>query len=453
MKLLPASLSGRLYLAAVVFIVAALVLAGIANGLILRRFVIGQIDQRLDRQIETVSEALLPGPGGTVGIGDVAEQPPFDRPLHGWYWQVRYPGGVLPSPSLAGVPPPQLPPPPPFWNWGLFGLAAPADGPGPNGQDLHWRMIRRMVGAVPVTVAVSAPADAVRRPMIEALFPLFVALAIIGLALLAAMFWQVRVGLRPLRTLRERLSDIRAGRSEALPEGQPCEIAPLAEEVNLLLAENAQGLARARRHLANLAHGLKTPLATMQLALERTSDPVAAAALEDQVAAMDRLVRHHLARARTAALEKAPIRARSELSPRLSDIVAMMGSLYAERRLRFDLEVQDGLAAAVEAQDFDEIFGNLLDNACKWAKGRISVSARSAGRVAIVSVEDDGAGLQDERAAEMLRPGSRMDEATPGHGFGLPIAVELAELYGGSLKLCRSKLGGLAAEVTLPVAM
>ncbi|BCG81207.1 sensor histidine kinase [Mesorhizobium sp. 113-3-3] len=469
MRLIPRSLAGRLRLAAIVAIVAALLLAGIAIALILQRFVISQIDQRLDGQVFAIAGSLERDGDGRLTVKSALNGPPFDRPGSGWAWQAVGPNVEIVSASLAGHAAMKLPPVHPgrFDNIpglpDLFGalrsLGRPrsADGAGADGQTLHWRILDVPVGAETVIVAATAPYRAIYGPLRDALLPLALALALLGLLLVGAMLAQVRLGLRPLTSLRAGLADIRAGRRSALSTDQPSEILPLVEEVNSLLANNAEGLARARRHVANLAHGLKTPLAALGLALEKRPAGAMAravpgadvAAMRAQLELMERLIRHHLARARAAALA-GPARSSTNVAERLTDLTGMMANVHRERGLTFEVSAASDVAVASEMQDFDEILGNLLDNACKWARSRIIVSANTDESRVIIDIDDDGPGLDATAMPEVMRPGRRIDEATPGHGFGLPIAAELVELYGGSLGLSRAPGGGLRARVVLP---
>ncbi|UDL90825.1 HAMP domain-containing histidine kinase [Mesorhizobium sp. PAMC28654] len=469
MNLIPRSLAGRLRLAAAIAIIVALVLAGITIALILQRFVIGQIDQRLDGQVFAVAAALQRGGDGKMTVTPMLNGPPFDRPGSGWTWQVTAPDGELVSASLAGEP--AMPRPPVhggrFDNFpdisGLLGSLAslgrpaPADGPDPHGQKLHWRILTVPFGDKTATVTATAPYSAIYGPLRDALVPLALALIVLGLLLFGAMVAQVRIGLRPLAGLRAGLADVRAGRQASISADQPSEVLPLVHEVNSLLAENAEGLARARRHVANLAHGLKTPLAALGLALEKRPESTAKsiisatgiASMRSQLNVMERLIRHHLARARAAVLA-GPARASTNVAERLVDLRGMMANVHRERGLKFDVQVTADIAVAVEMQDFDEILGNLLDNACKWARARVVISANADGSRVTIDIEDDGPGLDPAAMPEAMRPGRRIDEAPPGHGFGLPIAAELTELYGGSLELSRATVGGLRARVILP---
>jgi len=437
-----ASLSRRLLFGAAIFIALALVVAGGFIGFALRRFITGQIDQRLDSQIISVASAIETGPRGQVQMTRDVDGPPFNRPKSGWYWQVL--GTELKSRSLGAENlAPDIRKEHPD-----DGRPFPADQAGPFDEPLHLRLQRHRVGASNVTIAVSAPRAALNGPLREAMTTLAVSLGVLGLALLLAIFLQVRLGLRPLRRLRADLADVAAGRLKQVPAEQPDEIRPVVAEMNTLLGQNAEGLSRARRHVANLAHGLKTPLTTLSLALAepgRDRD----GSLRKLVTLMDLRIRHHLGRAKAAA-QHGPARARTQVLSHVVDFGEAFSKIYAGKDVKFDPDVSTELTVACEAQDLDEMLGNLLDNAFKWSRGKVKVSAGEAGADAIIAVQDDGAGLSDDKLPEALLPGRRLDESVPGYGFGLPITRELAELYGGSLSLCRSGLGGLKAELRLP---
>jgi signal transduction histidine kinase len=449
MRALPVSLRGRLLVAATLLIAVALLGTAALTYVILDRFMHRQIDQQLDAQIAALRAGLTSGSAGLQETRMI-EGPPFDRP--GWYWQIASGGTILRSRSLAGgtldvpatAPPPPAHPPPPGPFSGPPPL--PGDGPGPRGEALHFRSQQFRLGPQDVRITATAPQDAVARPLQDAMMAVFLSLFITAVALLSAMVLQVRLGLKPLQALRQAVIDIRAGRAERLPGGQPSEVAPLADEINKLLAENAEGLARARRHVANLAHGLKTPLANLSLAVQRRGDDPELQAL---VGLMDRRIRHHLARARAAALG-GPARTQTSISTRLADVVAALSQIHAERALATQVIAEPTIAVRCEPQDVDEMLGNLIDNAFKWASSRVRLSARAEGASVAITVEDDGPGLSAESLDAVMRPGRRLDEQAPGYGFGLPIARELAELYGGSLSLGHSELGGLSSILKLP---
>jgi signal transduction histidine kinase len=452
-----ASLSRRLLTAASAFIAAALVIATVLIGFVLHRFVQGQIDQRLDTQIVFLSSMLRVDDSARISLAGNADGPPFERVRRGWYWQVTGPNNTLRSASLDGADldnsalrerDQKRPPPPKKDPEAREERPQPADGIGPDDEHLHYRLKSVKVGSIDVMVVTSAPRGAVLGPLREAMITLGISLALLGLALVLAIMLQIRLGLWPLERLRQALSDVRTGRSERVPSRQPQEIRPMVEELNALLYQNAANLERARRHVANLAHSLKTPLATLAIAASEDSprDPVM---LQGLVAQMERRIRHHLGRARMAALD-GPTRTRTAVAPRLQDLGDVLGKIHSDRSISFFIDVPTDLSANCEPQDFDEMAGNLLDNAFMWARTSVSVRASRNDTMVHILVDDDGPGLELAQRQQVMRPGERLDEAAPGFGFGLSIVGELAELYGGSIALSEAPLGGLRAALELP---
>jgi signal transduction histidine kinase len=311
------------------------------------------------------------------------------------------------------------------------------------------RIRAQSIDGTPVTVLAAAPLAAIAGPMREALITIGLSLAALGVALVAATVLLVRLGLRPLRRLQTEVADVRAGRAARLSEDQPHEVRPLVSEMNVLLEQNAVNLVRARQHVANLAHGLKTPLATLSLAVNRSPDDQRAT-LQTLVGLIDRRIRHHLGRARAAALD-GPARSQTKLCGHLRDLTDVMMKLHAAKAVRLVLECPEGLMIACEPQDVDEILGNLLDNAFKWTRSEVRCRASAAATKVVIAIADDGPGLAAQDIDHVLRPGQRLDEAVPGFGFGLSIARELAELYAGTLALAPGN-PGLTVTLTLPRA-
>ncbi|KAB0678503.1 sensor histidine kinase [Aureimonas leprariae] len=450
MRLVPLSLGGRLLAAAALFVLLAVAVAGIVIAGILGHFVRLQLDSRLDAQIEVVAASLRLDPAGRLVTLPRADGPPFDRPDRGWYWQAFAEGGTtIASPSLRSERL-RFPADPPDRFLLDYLRPWPAELEGPRREPLVARIANRIVDGRPVRIVATAPRAAFVGPLLDALLPVMAAMAALGVVLFGMLVLQVRLGLRPLGRLRADVEAIRRGEAARLAERQPAEVAPLAAEINALLDKNEAGLERARRHVANLAHGLKTPLATVSVLLQE-SDRDPNGEIASLVGSMDRLIRHHLARARTAALG-GPERRRLDLVPRLDDLALVVGRIHADRRIAFERRGPRELFVACEAEDCDELFGNLLDNAFRHAASRVRMELAVRDGEAWIAVEDDGPGLPDERVAEALRPGRRLDEGMPGFGFGLPIAGEIAELYGGGISLGRSDIGGLAVNVALPIA-
>jgi signal transduction histidine kinase len=276
-----------------------------------------------------------------------------------------------------------------------------------------------------------------------------------ALALLCMMLglMQVRSGLAPFNRLRDRLSGVRNGQEQRVEGRYPAEVQPLVNDMNALLENRERAVTRAIAKAGDLAHGLKTPLAV----LSQEADRVAAAghsdlasAIGQQVERMRRQIDYHLAHARAAASGSAS-GARCSLRESAEALVRALRSLHADRGLALEADVPPEASAKVQREDLDELLGNLLDNACKWARARVVVRSAPAGEGSIeVTVDDDGPGLAESLREQVLQRGVRADEVAPGSGLGLAIVRDLSELYGGSIVLEGSPLGGLRARLRLP---
>jgi len=277
-------------------------------------------------------------------------------------------------------------------------------------------------------------------------------LALGGAALVTAGLSVIRRGLSPVAMLRERLSDVRQGRSSRLEGEYPDEVAPLVDDLNGLLADRERRVARAAARAGDLAHGLKTPLAILAQEIARAEaagQHDLAGSIRQQVARMQRQIDSHLAQARATAGVSAT--ARTNAADAVAGLVRTMERLYADRALSMQASVPPDCLVRVPLEDLEEMIGNLLDNACKWTRSRVAISAVADGGRVVIAVEDDGAGLSAAMCGQVLQRGVRADEASPGSGFGLAIVRDLAEAYGGAIALELSPLGGVRARLTLPV--
>jgi signal transduction histidine kinase len=276
-----------------------------------------------------------------------------------------------------------------------------------------------------------------------------------GIAMVAGAL-QVRRGLAGIGQLRQRLASVHSGQEPRLDGEYVPEVQPLVDDLNALLEQREEAVRRAVCKAGDLAHGLKTPLALLALEAERASttghDDVAAA-LREQVDRMRRQIDYHLAHARAAA-SGAGLGARASVAESAEGLARTLPRLYADRRLTIDVRVDPSHSVRVQREDLDEMLGNLLDNACKYAHSRVLVtSAQHDGHIDIL-VDDDGAGLVPSMRDVVLQRGVRADEAAAGSGFGLAIVRDLAELYGGSIAIEGSpSLGGLRARLSLPAAV
>ena len=276
---------------------------------------------------------------------------------------------------------------------------------------------------------------------------LVVVLMIVGLI-------QISRGVSPVAQLRHRLAAIHKGQARRMDGDFPSEVQPLVDDLNALFAERDRVVERAQAKAGDLAHTLKTPLAILLQEAEvadRAGHAEIANAIRQQVERMQRQMDYHLAHARAAASGAAP-GTRCEVSEAAEGLARTLRRLYADRNLTIALTVPEGQAVRVERADLEEMLGNLLDNACKWAASRVSFSTEPSGSTLILTVDDDGMGVEDALFESVLQRGVRADETAPGSGFGLAIVRDLAEVYGGTIALSRSPLGGLRATLTLPAA-
>jgi signal transduction histidine kinase len=451
------SLATRLYLSATAWVVVILAITGIVLSSVYRQASERAFDRRLNLYLRTII-AEVATPDATPEQFQSLGEPLFELPLSGWYWEILRTDSVKVDPRASRS----------LWDRKLprledQGVELTAAGvrqgyvDGPEGQNL--RMVERPVdlgldGKFVVTVAGDASEIFEEtRTFDYYLAGTFVALSI-GLVL--TTIFQVRFGLAPLKRISDSIADIRSGRAERLEGEFPVEIAPLARETNALIDANRAIVERSRTHVGNLAHAIKTPLSVLvNEASARTGDPFAAKVLE-QADVMRDQVAHHLERARIAA-RVTIIGTVTEVEPVIAALRRTMEKIHRDRDITIHCQVSDGAKFRGERQDLEEMVGNLVDNACKWAEGRVFIEAmveRDSGAdptpLLHIVVDDDGRGLSAAERAQVARRGQRLDESKPGSGLGLSIVVDLAALYGGGLTLGNAPIGGLRAELVLP---
>jgi len=444
------SVSFRLILFSVAWIVVAMAVGGTVLSRHFRRHVENTFDIGLHRHINEVM-TYVEGSGNILTLTHRPTGPSYLRPLSGWYWQVVMDGRVMErSRSLWDV---TLP----------LSLQAPARGKtldyftdGPRGKRLR---VAAETVSVPglksdITIYFTGPAVEIEKAMEEFRETLIMSLFLLGLGLVIAVVLQVILGLKPLKLLRTRLADIHAGRADRMTGRYPTEVEPLVADLNKLLEHNAQVIERARTHAGNLAHALKTPLAV----LSNEADMMESAqgqTLVEQISVMNKLVTRHLARARAAGGLGVP-GLQADVGDIASGLKRTLQRIYAHKRdgqgLRIALVNVRGQHVVGDRQDIEEMLGNLMDNACKWSKQQVRISSQCDGKDIIISIDDDGPGVPEDKRDEVLARGMRLDEATPGSGLGLNIVHDLAEMYLGSLALGASDLGGLSVRLTLPAA-
>lgn len=439
------SLRFRLLAGAAMWILLALAAAGIGISALFRDHVVARYDAELQNHLDQLAANIDVDGGGKPVLPMALSDPRFQRPFSGLYWQVQGDGGAaLRSRSLWDV---------------VLDLAADADPAphvhhvlGPQGQ--HLVVMERSVtladSGARLRLAVAADKSEIGRVLRAFNMTLAASLGLLALVLILAAVVQVQVGLLPLARLRRALARVRTGQSERLAGDMPVEVQPLVDDLNALLGHAAELVARSRLEAGNLAHGLKTNLAILANEAEGL-EPETAKPIRRQIDLIRRTIDHHMRRARVAATRGVP-GSTTALGEAVAAMARVMRRLNEARGLVIETELEPGLAFAGDRQDFDEILGNLVDNACKWARARVVIAARVEAGMIALTVEDDGPGLEPGQCEAVLAPGVRLDESVPGAGLGLAMVREFAGLYGGSLTLDRSPLGGLRAKVALPAA-
>jgi signal transduction histidine kinase len=450
------SLSTRLLLASLGWSIVAL----IATGLVLVSAFRESVERRFDDTLGVYLSNL---------IGQLSEQPDFrdaelslnlgeprfnELPLSGWYWLVFDAATgelVQSSESLVGdvvTLPREL-------QFTVPGTLYQTYAEGPTGESL--RLVARRVSFKEgewYVAAVSGSADTIREDINTFTRRLTLYLTLFAVVLVAVTYIQWRTGLRPLKRFGSELRSIQEGRARHVSTRQPDEIAPVAVALNRLIDSNQATLERSRQHVGNLAHALKTPLSVLLNDAAQDTSPLAAT-VREQAQQMQRQIRYYLERAQMAARERV-IGSATDVKPSLERLHRAMARLGERRGITVHLDAERTVVFAGEQQDFEEIVGNLLDNALKFARSEVVIellAPEAKGvRTFTVTVDDDGPGLTEEQRRAVLSRGKRLDESKPGSGLGLSIVSELVELYNGTLVLDRAPKGGLRVTAELPRA-
>lgn len=459
------SLAFRLFASAAVWAlivlpIIAIILISVFRGAVERGF-----DARLDAYLTNLLAGSINAETGQLLPAPDIGSPQFDRPLDGWYWQVTpvVDGRASKDPAMTSksllaevlTVPSQI-----DAERDDLGLRK-AYITGPKNQRL--RMLEREVQVGPdnnrkhYSFAIGVVGDDVEQEIQSFQFMLIVALTVFGLGMVVATVFQVRFGLRPLHQIHQSLAEIRSGETEQLAGNVPAEIEPLKVELNALIRSNHELVERARTHVGNLAHALKTPLSVITNEARGTGGWLADKVVE-QADLMRVQITHHLDRAQAAARSGLTGRV-TEVAPTLDAIARAVGRMHEGRELVLHVIRPDGAKFRGEKQDFEEMAGNLMDNACKWAKSEVCVTVRLVDEeengtqpLLVIDVDDDGPGLSEEQRKAAVKRGQRLDETKPGSGLGLSIVADLAHLYRGEFRLDVSPKQGLRARLELPAA-
>jgi signal transduction histidine kinase len=389
---------------------------------------------------------------GVPNLGDLR----FSEPLSGWYWTVEPVStaitNTLRSSSLAGHKTPAADPTVPFDpNYRRQYLTI---GPGEEQIEVLEAEVVLGQGDRIVRFRVMGNRSELEEEIAGFTRRLLAYLALFGAGMVIINVVAILLALKPLNGIRVALSNIRAGTAEQLAGPFPAEIAPLAEETNALIESNRRIIERSRKQVGNLAHSLKTPLAVIMNEGRAMAGP-RGDLISNQATAMRSQIDHYLQRARAAA-QSSSLSVRTDVNDTLARLARVIAKVAADKELTINVPERKVIFAG-EKEDLEEIVGNLLENAAKWAERQIAVTLstpepKGERRFLRIVIEDDGPGIPDHQARQALKRGRRLDETKQGTGLGLAIVADLVEEYGGTLSLGKSTLGGLRAEVDLRIA-
>jgi len=445
------SLRVRLLVGTLFWISLSILVAGWGLGKLFRQHVETQFHAELNTHLDQLTAQLALAESAQPALALPLSDPRLQKPFSGLYWQIdRLASADFPA-EVAMLRSRSL------WDQVLH---VPGDEPatgeihrhqvaGPQGARLG--MVERSVTIdnQSLRLIVAANESLLLEPVAHFNRELWVSLGVLGIGLALAALVQVFVGLAPLRSLQTALGRVRGGETKQMEGSFPTEIMPLVTEFNSVLAQNAEVVERARTQAGNLAHALKTPLSVLANATDGRNDELAHL-VSSQIGMARKQVDYHLSRAQAAASVQVPGMS-TAVEPVIQGLMRVMQRVHADRQLEFVvLPDRTSLVFLGEEQDLQEMLGNLIDNASKWARSRIEIRVKAISGKLQVSVDDDGKGIDETECDRVLKRGIRADEQVPGTGLGLAITADLARMYGGDLVLAKSSLGGLQASLILP---
>ncbi|HRL22977.1 MAG TPA: ATP-binding protein [Alcaligenes sp.] len=440
------SLRSRLLLGTLAWIVVSIILAGLGLNRLFQDHVYRQFEQRLQTHLDQIMADINLEGADALSLQSRLSDPLFEQPYSGLYWQIARRSAdtqawvvALRSTSL--------------WDEALdVNAVGKAHGAfaltGPGRQPLIvllQELDELNDSGLSLQIMVAGNRQLLAEPLARFERILFLSLGGLALGLILAAVLQLVLALYPLRLLRRRLLDVQQGRQPEIDGRFPSEIQPLVDDFNAVLNANARMVERARAQAGNLAHAVKTPLSIMGNAAA-AADPHLAELVVEQVALAQRQVDHHLSKARASAVRA--IGLRTDVRVSLQTLCRVMGRLHTDKKIDLDLPDQEVIFKG-EEQDLQEMAGNLLDNACKWAAGHVWCRVSQEDGMLRIVVEDDGPGLSADQLERVFGRGQRADERHPGFGLGLDIVRELAQSYHGQVQAGPSDKGGLRLDLTL----
>ncbi|HER25905.1 MAG TPA: HAMP domain-containing histidine kinase, partial [Rhodospirillales bacterium] len=433
------------------WVVFALIIAWYLLIWLFQDHIEARFDARLNDQVaEMVAASESDGQGG-VRLTWEPTDPRYALPHSGWYWQISEGSQVIVASRS-------------MWTDRLnLSGALPADKSeallitGPNKEPLRalGRAIRLPGSENPLSFIVAGPVADIDSDVAEFSGDARLVLTALGMLLLIIIALQISYGLKPLGNLHLALSEIRAGKSRLMRGEFPGEVEPIVRELNALLEHNSGLLERARTQAGNLAHALKNPLLIIQNETTNVQGP-RGQLVHQQLKTVNSIIDHQLSKARLAGSTNL-IGAQTSVQSVIGDLIYTLEILYQDRNISLTQAGLENLLFRGDRQDLEELLGNLIDNACKWANGTIKIAGESldypdSGRLFRLTIEDDGPGIPAAEMLAVLQRGHRLDEQTPGSGIGLNVARDIVKLYSGKLDLDTSSIGGLRVRLILPAA-
>lgn len=448
------ALTPKILALAIVWSVLVLVIAAVALTAAYRETAEAEFAKRLESSLlNLIAAAEFKGDTISMTVPALAD-PQFRAVLSGWYWQIQNTADgqvIARSSSLAGETL-RMPPTDRVPLDSDFSRRAVIDAP--RGTRVSAVEQRIVVGQpeTDITFILTGSRDDLEAGVADFRRQIALYLSIFGLGLIAITMLLASYVMRPLRRIRIALQDVVSGDVDRLEGDFPTEVVPLVSEINTLIAANRRTVERARTHAGNLAHALKTPLSVLRNEAGSGSDPLSQQ-VREQTASMERQIAYHLDRARMAANSRV-IGVATPVRPVLESLQRALERIHADKGITFKIKCSNTVRFRGEKQDLEEIIGNLVDNACKWASTRVNVKVTHEPGAShfVLAVDDDGPGIPAGERENVFRRGNRLDEATPGSGLGLAIVDELVTLYGGNLVLLDSPLKGLRVRLRLPRA-
>ncbi len=432
------SLKGRLLLAAALWLSAMILAAGVIIPTLIHQYLVDDAKIQLTHALDELSANIEVDDSGNLILDGRLSDPRFQRPYSGLYWSVMTEEQSLRSRSL--------------WDKQIDVKDKGRHANGPNKEKLItvYRTLYLPELNEPVFAIVGVDEDPVEEALQSIIGQLWIILTLLFIGVLILIGAQVTWSLKPLSNMQKELVDLRNGEADSLNANYPKEIAPVIHDLNALLFHYQELLDRARNHAGNLSHALKTPLSVAKNDIRQLPEEYQSQLLIP-IEQIQGHIDYHLGRARMAGARNI-LSVKSNPSDHVDFISIAFDKVFAEREILLINEIEPELNVAVEEVDLDEMIGNLMENAYKWARSTIRVHSEVIEDTVKISIEDNGPGIPEEDRKQALKRGVRLDETTPGTGLGLNIVNEMAHSYRGGLTLNESSMGGLKATLTLKLA-